>query len=110
MIWRIVTAFVPFCPLPPTVWPDKCRFERSEIDIPPRIVVDSPHRLSVDPAVCHGRICIAGTRIPVTVILDNLSVGIGEEHILKSYPMLKSEDTHAALAYAADLAGTTGGT
>jgi len=61
-------------------------------------------RISVDPQVCHGTACIAGTRIPVSVILDNLSKGYSREEILKSYPSLKSEDIDAALAYAALLA------
>jgi uncharacterized protein (DUF433 family) len=61
-------------------------------------------RIIVDPNICHGTACIKGTRIPVSIILDNLSEGIGREEILKSYPSLKSEDIDAALAYAAILA------
>jgi uncharacterized protein (DUF433 family) len=61
-------------------------------------------RISVDPQICHGTACISGTRIPVSVILDNLAEGISREDILKSYPSLKSEDIDAALAYAALLA------
>lgn len=57
-------------------------------------------RISVDPNICHGTACILGTRIPVSVILDNLAEGIPREDILKSYPSLKSEDINAALAYA----------
>ena len=60
--------------------------------------------ISVDPQICHGTACILGTRIPVSVILDNLAEGISREDILKSYPSLKSEDIDAALAYAALLA------
>lgn len=40
----------------------------------------------------------------VTVILDNLADGLGEAEILKSYPTLTSEDVHAAISYASDLA------
>ncbi|MFZ5651454.1 MAG: DUF433 domain-containing protein [Bacillota bacterium] len=61
-------------------------------------------RISVDPAVCHGKACIAGTRIMVSVILDNLASGKGREEILKSYPSLQPVDIDAALAYAALLA------
>jgi uncharacterized protein (DUF433 family) len=32
-------------------------------------------RISVDPSVCHGRVCIKGTRVRVSVILDNLAAG-----------------------------------
>lgn len=60
-------------------------------------------RISVDPSVCHGRACIKGTRIMVSVILDNLAAGISEEEILKSYPSLTRLDIQAAIAYAAEL-------
>ena len=61
-------------------------------------------RISVDPSICHGKVCIKGTRIMVTVILDNLADGISEADILNSYPTLKSEDVRAAIQYASDLA------
>ncbi|HJY79893.1 MAG TPA: DUF433 domain-containing protein [Candidatus Binatia bacterium] len=61
-------------------------------------------RISIDPLVCHGKACIKGTRIMVSVILDNLAAGVRQEEILKSYPALTPEDLQAALAYAADLA------
>ena len=61
-------------------------------------------RISVDPNICHGKVCISGTRIIVTVILDNLADGVSEADILKSYPTLTTDDIHAVLSYAADLA------
>jgi uncharacterized protein (DUF433 family) len=61
-------------------------------------------RISVDPNVCHGKACIKGTRIMISVILDNLAAGEPVERILKSYPTLKPEDIQAALQYAAELA------
>ena len=61
-------------------------------------------RISVKSDVCHGKVCITGTRIMVTVILDNLAEGISEAEILKSYPTLKSEDVRAAIQYASELA------
>ena len=54
-----------------------------------------------NPGVCGGEICAAGTRIPVTVILDNLAEGSARDEILRSYPSLRAD---AALAYAAELA------
>jgi uncharacterized protein (DUF433 family) len=60
-------------------------------------------RITVDPFVCHGKACIKGTRIMVSVILDNLAEGIEEAEILKSYPSLQPEDIKAAIAYAAEL-------
>jgi len=60
-------------------------------------------RITVDPHVCHGKACIKGTRIMVSVILDNLAEGVSEMEILKSYPSLTIEDIKAAIAYAAEL-------
>jgi uncharacterized protein (DUF433 family) len=60
--------------------------------------------INVDPSICHGKVCIKGTRIMVSVILDNLAAGEPAEAILLSYPTLKAEDIQAALGYAADLA------
>ncbi len=56
------------------------------------------------PSVCGGEVCAAGTRIPVTVILDSLAEGSTKEDILRSYPSLKPDHIEAALAYAAELA------
>jgi len=61
-------------------------------------------RISVNPKICHGKACIAGTRVMVSVVLDNLASGVPREQILKSYPALTSADIDAALAYAAELA------
>ncbi len=57
-------------------------------------------RIIVDPNICHGKACIAGTRIPVSVILDNLSSGSTYDEIINAYPSLKVEDIRAALKYA----------
>ena len=58
-------------------------------------------RITVDPAVCHGKACIRGTRIMVSVLLDNIAAGTDRSAILASYPSLKPEDIDAALACAA---------
>jgi uncharacterized protein (DUF433 family) len=60
-------------------------------------------RISVNPAVCHGKACIRGTRVMVSVILDNLAVGVRPNEILMS-PTLTDADIQAALSYAAELA------
>jgi uncharacterized protein (DUF433 family) len=61
-------------------------------------------RITADPRVCHGKACIRGTRVMVSVILDNLAANVPPEEILRSYPTLRPEDVQAAIAYAADLA------
>lgn len=65
--------------------------------------MDWRERITMDPLVCHGKACIKGTRIMVSVILDNLAEGVSEEEILRSYPSLKPEDIRAAIAYPAEL-------
>ncbi len=60
--------------------------------------------ISVDSEVCHGSACIKGTRVMVSVVLDNLAAGVPQEEILASYPSLTEEALHAVLAYAAELA------
>lgn len=65
--------------------------------------MDWRERITVDPLVCHGKACIKGTRIMVSIILDNLAEGVSETEILKSYPSLKPEDIKAAISYAAEI-------
>ena len=60
-------------------------------------------RITADPAVCHGKACVRGTRVMVSVILDNVAAGASRQEILASYPSLKDPDIDAALAYAAEL-------
>ena len=58
----------------------------------------------MNPAVCHGRACIRGTRVMVSAIVDNVAAGVPRDEILRSYPTLEDADIEAALAYAAELA------
>jgi len=61
-------------------------------------------RIVIDPLICHGAATIRGTRIMVSVVLDNLAAGTSNEVILASYPSLNALDIQAAMAYAAELA------
>jgi uncharacterized protein (DUF433 family) len=65
---------------------------------------DWQKRISIDPRVCHGKPCIKGTRIMVSIILDYLRAGESREEILRQYRTLKAADIDAALGYAAWLA------
>ena len=60
--------------------------------------------ITVDPSVCHGKACVKGTRIMVSVVLDNLAAGLTPEEIVRSYPSLSREAVQAAISYAAELA------
>lgn len=61
-------------------------------------------RITADPRVCHGKPCLAGTRVLVSVVLDNLAEGLTAEEIAAEYPPVTVADVRAALAYAAALA------
>jgi uncharacterized protein (DUF433 family) len=60
--------------------------------------------ITVDPEIAHGQACFQGTRVLVSVVLDNLAAGLSIEEILKSYPSLTQKAIQAAIAYAAELA------
>ena len=67
-------------------------------------MTDWRDRVTTSPDVCHGAACVRGTRIPVSVVLDNLADGLPAEEILASYPSLTLDDVRAAVAYGAELA------
>ena len=61
------------------------------------------NHIGVDPNICHCKACIKGTRIPVSVILDNLAAGETRDKILENYPSLQNADIDACLGYAAQI-------
>ena len=61
-------------------------------------------RISANPAVCSGRACIKGKRIPVYLIVKMLANGDTIEDLLNAYPTITREDIVACLAYAGELA------
>jgi len=64
---------------------------------------DWNQRITIKSDVCHGKPCIRGTRIMVSVVLDNLADGLPPEEIVKEYPPLTLDDVRAAISYAATL-------
>jgi uncharacterized protein (DUF433 family) len=57
-------------------------------------------RIELNPRVCNGKPVIKGTRIPVSVILEQIAQGESWEALLKGSPELNKEDIKAALLYA----------
>ena len=49
-------------------------------------------RIEINPRVCNGRPVVKGTRIPISVILEQIAEGESWEKILAGYPELKRED------------------
>jgi uncharacterized protein (DUF433 family) len=60
--------------------------------------------ISADPQVMHGQAVIAGTRVPVSVILDCMAAGMAVEEIVAEYPAVSVAGVRAAAAYGAALA------
>lgn len=63
-------------------------------------------RITIDPAVCHGKPCVRGLRYPVEMLLDLMSAGMSADEILADYEDLERDDLRAVLAFAARLART----
>jgi uncharacterized protein (DUF433 family) len=63
-------------------------------------------RITIDPAICHGKPCVRGLRYPVEMLLELLSSGMTLDEILADYEDLERDDLMAVLAYAARLART----
>ena len=60
-------------------------------------------RISIKADVCHGKACIKGRRVMVSVILASLAEGDSPETIMANYH-LAPEDIQAAILFAADMA------
>lgn len=63
-------------------------------------------RITIDPAICHGKPCVRGLRYPVETLLELLSSDMTIDEILADYEDLEREDLLAVLAFAARLART----
>ena len=64
------------------------------VEIAPRVVVD--------PKVRFGKPVIAGTRVPVELIVAKLAGGMTPEEVTEEYE-ITLEDVRAALGYAASI-------
>jgi uncharacterized protein (DUF433 family) len=59
-------------------------------------------RIAADPMVCHGQAVVAGTRVPVAVVVGSLAGGMTVAEVAREYDLAES-DVRAALKYAAEL-------
>lgn len=60
-------------------------------------------RIVIDPAICHGKPVIRGTRMPVSLVVGSLAGGMSFEQLRQEYD-LTAEDIRAALKFVGDLA------
>jgi len=59
-------------------------------------------RITIDPAICHGKPVIRGTRTPVSIVVGSLAGGMSFEEVQREYD-LTDEDIRAALKFAGEL-------
>ena len=59
--------------------------------------MDWRERISADPKVCHGKACIKGTRIMVSIVLDNLAAGETPEAIVQIGARREDQNRHRAV-------------
>jgi uncharacterized protein (DUF433 family) len=62
--------------------------------------------ITTDPNIHHGALVIAGTRVPVSIIVGSLAGGMSKEEVMDEYN-LERNDVESALVYAADLVAQT---
>ena len=70
------------------------------LDLQGEIIIMIADRIELNPRVCNGKPVVKGTRIPVSIILEQIAQGESWDDLLKGYPELKKEDIQAALLYA----------
>ena len=61
------------------------------------------NRIVIDPAICHGKPVIRGTRVAVTVIVGSLAGGMTFDDIQREYDVT-ADDIRAALKFVGELA------
>ena len=57
----------------------------------------------IDPELHHGEPCIAGTRVPVAILVGSIADGMTVDEVVNEYPQITRDAVRAALAYAADV-------
>lgn len=60
-----------------------------------------PSRITIAPAICHGKPCIRGLRYPVEMLLELLNSGMTHDQILADDEDLEEDDLLAVIAYSA---------
>lgn len=63
--------------------------------------MDTDDRIAIDPAICHGKPVIRGTRVPVAIVIGSLAGGMSFEEVQREYD-LTAEDIRAALRFAGE--------
>jgi uncharacterized protein (DUF433 family) len=59
-------------------------------------------QITMDAAIHHGSPVVAGTRVPVALVLGSLAGGMSKEEVSREYE-LSAQQIESALAFAADV-------
>lgn len=65
-------------------------------------------RIVFDPAVCHGKPVVRGTRVLVANVVGAVAAGQATPEILRDYPSLTEADVRACLEFACRLTAMEG--
>jgi len=57
------------------------------------------HVLKIDPEIMHGALCFTGTRVPLTIFLDNMAEGLSIEDFSRNYPTISREQIQAVIEW-----------
>jgi uncharacterized protein (DUF433 family) len=57
-------------------------------------------RIVVDPKIMLGKPTVRGTRIPVELVLEQLSYDLDPSELFAAYPRLTGDDVKVCIAYA----------
>jgi uncharacterized protein (DUF433 family) len=57
------------------------------------------HVLKIDPQIMHGALCFAGTRVPLTIFLDNMVGGMSLEDFSRNYPTITRDQIKAVIEW-----------
>ncbi len=60
-------------------------------------------RIQLDPAVCHGKPVVRGTRVLVANVIGAIAAGQSHAEILQDYPSLTEAGIKACLEFAGGL-------
>lgn len=55
--------------------------------------------ITVDPEIMSGAPVFAGTRVPVSALLENLEAGVSLDEFLENFPTVTREQAVAVLEY-----------
>lgn len=66
-------------------------------------MIDWKEHIEMNPDIMYGKPVLIGTRIPVDLIIEKLSLGESIDGILEAYPTISREKVLSCLAYATAL-------